>query len=357
MDKDDHQLLLKVLDYQRIPYTTLSRDLRPIEKTRKQSVQRRQGHQVKQDLPLVSTNDKSTTPEQRGPVNTFSIPDTAENEADVNTYSALDIQVLEPFYQELWGASDGHPSDLAIPPYANVDDAGIRPANKEELQEFNSAYTENKSAGQTDETETLIDQLSDRIGTLQVGAGGHIRYYGPTSNFNLAQLPFPDVFTVRRTIRNDGKELLERLGLNKPISSALEDHLTKLYFIWQDPAQHVVNQHMFYLAKSRWEAGDESPYYSESLQNALFVPSSSIDRVTNTNCCRCALGAAFETRHHPTLITFPRSLAEFFADRAKSLLEIELDNPCVATVQGLAVLSSHDIGCKRDSRGWLYSGK
>lgn len=74
------------------------------------------------------------------------------------------------------------------------------------------------------------------------------------------------------------------------------------------------------------------------------------------NTCRCCLGAAFESRHHPTFVTFPKSLSDFFADRAKALLEIELDCPCVATVQAMVVLSSHDIGCKRDARGWLYSG-
>ncbi len=39
------------------------------------------------------------------------------------------------------------------------------------------------------------------------------------------------------------------------------------------------------------------------------------------------------------------------------LLDIELDSPCIATVQAMVVLSGHDIGCKRDARGWLYSGK
>lgn len=72
---------------------------------------------------------------------------------------------------------------------------------------------------------------------------------------------------------------------------------------------------------------------------------------------RCALGAAYEPRHHPSFVTFPRSLSDFFADRSKALLEIELDNPTVATVQALVVISGHDIGCKRDARGWLYSGK
>lgn len=50
-------------------------------------------------------------------------------------------------------------------------------------------------------------------------------------------------------------------------------------------------------------------------------------------------------------------MADFFADRAKALLDIELDSPCLATVQAMVVLSGHDIGCKRDARGWLYSGQ
>lgn len=71
---------------------------------------------------------------------------------------------------------------------------------------------------------------------------------------------------------------------------------------------------------------------------------------------RCALGAAFEPRYHPTFVTFPKSLVDFFGDRAKSLLEIELDCPCVATIQAMVILSSHEIGNGKDARGWLYSG-
>ncbi|KAJ4250906.1 hypothetical protein NW762_011556 [Fusarium torreyae] len=338
MNKEDQQLLLKVLDYQRIPLATLGRDLRPSQKVQDHSVPKRPGPQVRPPSPSGSKSDEHSAPQQDDHTDSFSISVTAENETNINDYPATDIQAPGPFYQEVWDTSEGNSSDLTAR-YTDGDNAGIRPCIQQGFPEFSSPYTENKSTGQTDETEALIDQLSERIGTLQVGAGGHIRYYGPTSNFNLAQLPFPDVFTVRRTIRNDGTELLERLGLHKPIPAALKEHLIQLYFAWQDPILHIVNQHMFFLAKSRWEDGEESPYYSESLENAL-----------------CALGAAFETRHHPTLITFPRSLAEFFADRAKGLLEIELDNPCVATVQALAVLSSHDIGSRRDSRGWLYSG-
>lgn len=72
---------------------------------------------------------------------------------------------------------------------------------------------------------------------------------------------------------------------------------------------------------------------------------------------RCALGSAFEKRFHPNFVTFPKTLAEFFGDRAKSLLELELDCPSVATVQATVILSSHEVGNGKDARGWLYSGK
>ena len=82
--------------------------------------------------------------------------------------------------------------------------------------------------------------------------------------------------------------------------------------------------------------------------------------MTNYPCLSspsCAIGASYEGRYHPKLVTFPRALAEFFAERAKILLEIELDSPCVSTVQALLLLSSHEVGFQRTARSWLYSGK
>ncbi|KAF9875237.1 hypothetical protein CkaCkLH20_07057 [Colletotrichum karsti] len=152
-------------------------------------------------------------------------------------------------------------------------------------------------------------------------------------------MPTPDNMTVHRTVRNDGQEYLDRLDIGKEVPAEIEEHLVKLYFTWQDPASHVVQRNMYESAKLRWQEGTDTPYYSEALRNAI-----------------CALGAAFEARHHPTFVTFPKSLADFFADRAKALVDIELDSPSIATVQAMVILSGHDIGCKRDARGWLYSG-
>ncbi|KAJ9150758.1 Fungal specific transcription factor [Pleurostoma richardsiae] len=187
----------------------------------------------------------------------------------------------------------------------------------------------------------LADQLSDRVGTLYIRSGGHIRFYGSTSNFNLLETQPAEVsMNVHRTVRNDGTEQLDRLGINKKVPPEIETHLMNLYFTWQDPSFHVVDRIMFEDAKEAWHSmTEDTAYYSEALRNAI-----------------CALGAAFDARYHPSFVTFPRSLADFFADRAKALLEIELDSPCVATIQALVLLSAHDIGCGRDARGWLFSG-
>jgi Fungal specific transcription factor domain len=68
---------------------------------------------------------------------------------------------------------------------------------------------------------------------------------------------------------------------------------------------------------------------------------------------RCAIGAAFSDR---VVRDLPRPLAEFFALRAKALLDIEMDSPTVVTVQALVLMSTHEAAFARDARGWLYSG-
>ncbi|KAF5004621.1 hypothetical protein FDECE_8896 [Fusarium decemcellulare] len=194
----------------------------------------------------------------------------------------------------------------------------------------------------SDSEDELVEQLSDRIGTLRIRPGGHIRFFGSTSNFNLLELPGPDgVMNVHhRTVQNDGMKYLELLGVEKEVPPDIEEHLTGLYFAWQDPSSHVIEKGLFEAARIQWHNGQDTPYYCKSLSNAI-----------------CAVGAAFDARYHPAFVTFPRSLAEFFADRAKALLEIELDSPAsVATIQTLIILSAHENGNGRDARGWLYSG-
>lgn len=123
----------------------------------------------------------------------------------------------------------------------------------------------------TESVDELVDQLSDRVGTLHIRPGGHIRFYGSTSNFNLLETPASDVsMNVHRTIRNDGADHLDRLGINKMVPTEIEDHLMNLYFTWQDPSFHVVDRKMFEEAKVIWcDKREDTSYYSEALRNAM----------------------------------------------------------------------------------------
>ncbi|KAL4965206.1 transcription factor domain-containing protein [Aspergillus stella-maris] len=211
------------------------------------------------------------------------------------------------------------------------------------LQQAQNEREEDSDSGEEDEAEKdVIEQISHRIGTLKIAGDGHLRFFGATSNLNLVdvsatqQRQRPDA----RTVRHDGQDILNHLRVGQSVDQALEDHLLELYFTWQNCSTYVVDKEMYYTARRNWrEDLDDTPFYSEVLTNAM-----------------CAIGSAFEARYHPTFITFPKSLSEFFADRAKALLEIELDSPCVATVQALVILSCHEGASNRDARGWLYSG-
>ncbi|KAL4882099.1 fungal-specific transcription factor [Aspergillus karnatakaensis] len=211
------------------------------------------------------------------------------------------------------------------------------------LERARNDKEEDSDSDEEDEAEKdVIEQISHRIGTLKIAGDGHLRFYGATSNLNLVdvsatqQRQRPDA----RTVRHDGQDILNHLRVGQPVDQALEDHLLELYFTWQNCSTYVVDKEMYYTARTNWrEEFDDTPFYSEVLTNAM-----------------CAIGSAFEARYHPTFITFPKSLSEFFADRAKALLEIELDSPCVATVQALVILSCHEGASNRDARGWLYSG-
>lgn len=121
-----------------------------------------------------------------------------------------------------------------------------------------------------DELEEIVHRLSNRLGSLQIGSDGNVRYYGPTSHFNLLRMPTPDNLTVHRTVRKDGQDILNRLSLGKDVPRELEEHLINLYFTWQNPSFDVVDRGMYQMAKQQWQDHmEETPYYSEALTNAM----------------------------------------------------------------------------------------
>jgi hypothetical protein len=119
-----------------------------------------------------------------------------------------------------------------------------------------------KDAKSPEEIEDLIDEISDRVGTLRFGPEGQSYFYGPTSTFNLADTPVSHKQAPRTIEDHDA-------NFNTMVPPGLEDHLLKLYFTWQDPSFHVVDREMFENGRSTYSKKEDTPYYSEALCYAM----------------------------------------------------------------------------------------
>ncbi|OAP65610.1 hypothetical protein AYL99_01582 [Fonsecaea erecta] len=229
--------------------------------------------------------------------------------------------------------------DLQVP-YPEVDmsgtDQSLGPATSPES--VSATDLDVRLAPDDEGSDGVINEISERMGTLQVTDDGELRYFGATSNLPLRDDTATFTQSAESTIaRNRGQRLLEAAGLSQHVDEALEDHLTNLYFTWQDPTFHVVDRDLYkQVRRSHRSRPGRSSYLSETLINAM-----------------CAFGAIYDTGRHEN---FPLPLTKFFAKRAKIWLDIELDSPRVATVQALVILSSFEAATTNDARGWLYSG-
>ncbi|TDZ68175.1 Nitrogen assimilation transcription factor nit-4 [Colletotrichum trifolii] len=181
-------------------------------------------------------------------------------------------------------------------------------------------------------------QLSARLGSLLATENGEHHFYGATSNFNLVRGKFASSPYTKPSDRSrQAQARLQAAGLDQPVCKDHINRLLDLFFTWHNPSLYIVDREIFNEARKRYEAGDkDTPFFSTFLLNTM-----------------CAVGAAFDTRIHTDL---PTPLSELFASRAKTLLDIEMERPRIATVQALSILSSHEAALTRDSQGWLFSG-
>lgn len=217
----------------------------------------------------------------------------------------------------------------------------------------------NQSAGSGEDDEVdeeLVGQIAARFGSLHVAPDGKLRYFGTPANlhlFNGGKGPYSSPHATKV----DAEQLLRNADLETDIPPDIEQHLLELYFAWHNACNPVVDESMFWaLHEQAGNQPDSSGYYSDVLRYAMHDRPHPSSWMLLTASPRCAIGASFEGRYHPRLVTYPRPLADFFAQRAKILLELQLDSPSVSTIQALLLLSSHELGFQRTARAWLYGG-
>lgn len=121
------------------------------------------------------------------------------------------------------------------------------------------------------EDDDIASSLTARMGSLQIAEDGQLRYYGPTSNLHISRNGLQSISRSSiRHIANEGREVLKRAGLDHEVPPSVEIHLAKLYFAWEDPSIHVIDEEIFFEEKAARLAGKTAtPYYSETLNNSM----------------------------------------------------------------------------------------
>ncbi len=119
--------------------------------------------------------------------------------------------------------------------------------------------------------EGLIDQLTGRMGSMQIAEDGQKRFYGATSNLHfLHNGPMSLTRSRFSSLQAEGETLLKNRGLDQFVDPEFEDHLLKLYFCWEDPSIHVMDEELFFRERERCKSTHETSYlYSEVVVNAM----------------------------------------------------------------------------------------
>lgn len=137
---------------------------------------------------------------------------------------------------------------------------------------------------QLDDPNDVTAILAARMGSLRIAEDGQLRYYGSTSNLHLHRCGYPSLSDASiRHVATEGLAVLQRMGLDQDVPLSLEEHFSKLYFAWEDPAIHCVDEQIFFEEKQK--SRDEhqtTPYYSETLNNAMRVAYSPLESHENS---------------------------------------------------------------------------
>lgn len=192
------------------------------------------------------------------------------------------------------------------------------------------------------------DRLNDsdepnNIGNLSIDESGQLRYYGKSSGFYMLRNSknFQNkVFQFNTKGPNDAITGTPKIPFAvDPYDTPpkdLSDHLLELYFRYFYTFLPIVHKKSFMEAVNN----DNIPSPPPILLNAIYAVASRVS-------------PDIRVRSIPSK---PETAGDVFFERARMLLDFEWDSFRVYTVQSLLIMSSHQNGALKTTRGWLYSG-
>lgn len=227
----------------------------------------------------------------------------------------------------------------------------------ESILSKNSALVEDNQEEEEESTQNDVSlsnvpkfekELSGKLGELRL-ENGSVSVVGGTSN-----LMFVDSEDTAQDKAASTDSIDSYQQQDDPLTSWTEVtsdpelvvHLLNMYFTWHYAYFTTLSKSLFYrdflLGKPPPETKRKNEYCTSLLVNAML-----------------ALGCHFTS--WPSARADPQDSAtagdHFFREAKRLILENdEHENPKLATVQALALMSVREAGCGREARGWVYSG-
>lgn len=194
---------------------------------------------------------------------------------------------------------------------------------------------------------TFERELAGKMGELRL-ENGSVKFIGGTSNllYYNPELYMQDTPSSPSQIETyQLREDAIKSWTSVATDSELVVHLLNMYFTWHYPYFTTLSRSLFFRDFFLGKPGPHDrrlEYCTPLLVNAML-----------------ALGCHFTgwsaARENPT---DPMTAGDHFFKEAKRLImeNDEFENPRLATVQALALMSVREAGCGREARGWVYSG-
>ncbi|KAI7905506.1 fungal-specific transcription factor domain-containing protein [Cokeromyces recurvatus] len=189
------------------------------------------------------------------------------------------------------------------------------------------------------------DELNN-TNNLSIDESGQLRYYGKSSGFymlkNSKNLKNRSFQFNSRVSHHDEHHNHSSSTLSFTVDpfemppKDLSDHLLDLYFSYFYPLLPLLHKKSF--MESIQDHHKPSP--PPLLLNAIYAVASRIS-------------PDIRVRSDPLK---PETAGDIFFERARMLLDFEWDSFRLYTVQSLLLMSSHQNGALKTTRGWLYSG-
>lgn len=201
-----------------------------------------------------------------------------------------------------------------------------RPMQQTPIAGFDEKASAVESSGAT------IDSVNDNVCNVSIDESGQLRYYGRSSGFYMLQ----SSKNFRDKALQFGVEEVNRLVVDpfeKPPPD-LSQHLLDIYFTYYYTLIPLLHKRTFMDSLNT----DHPP--SLLLLNAIYAVSSRVSPDPRV-------------RADPSQ---PDTAGDVFFERARLLLDFEWNNFSISTVQALLLMSSHQNGALKPTRGWLYSG-